>query len=82
MSEGLHLRTIRLSQRHSENSQQTTPEIPHLFFLLLRNLLVGLFGDKESGVKGQSFPGDFNGLLSRMFFEKSLNPVHHMLGES
>jgi len=81
-SQGLHLRTIRLSQRHSENSQQTTPEIPHLFSLPLRNLPVGLFGDKESRVRGQSFSGVLEGLLSRILFAKSLNPVHHMLEES
>jgi len=81
-SEGLHLPTIRLSQCHSENSQQTTPEISHLFSLPLRNLLVGLFVDKESRVRGQSFPGLVEGLLSRMFFEKTLNPVHYMLEES
>jgi len=67
-SEGLHLRTIRLSQRHSENSQQTMAEIPNLFSLPLRNLPVGLFGDKESRPRGQSFPGVVDGLLSRMFF--------------
>jgi len=81
-SEGLHLRTIRLSQRHSENSQQPTPGIPHLFSLPLRNLPVGLFGNKESRVRGQSFPVVVECLLSRIFFEKSLNPVHHMLEES
>ena len=64
------------------NSQQTRPEIPHLCSLLLRNLPVGLFGDKESGVRGQRFPGVVEGLLSRMFFAKSLNPVRHMLEES
>jgi len=81
-SEALHLRTIRLSQRHSENSQQTTPEIPQLFCLPLLNLPVGHFGDKESRVRGQSFPGVVEGLLSHMVFEQSLNPVHHMLEES
>ena len=79
---GLHRRTIRLSQCHSENSQQTTPEILHLFSLPLRNLPVGRFGDKASRVRGPSFPGVVEGLLSRMFFEKSLNPVHHVVEES
>jgi len=82
MSEVLHLRTIRLSQPRSENSQQTMAEIPHLFSFPLRNLPLGLFGHKESRVRGQSFPGVVEGLLSPMFFEKSLNPVHHMLEES
>jgi len=43
---------------------------------------VGHFGDKQSRVRGQSFPGVVEGVLLRMSFEKSLNPVHHMLEES
>ena len=82
MSEGLHLCTMRLSQRHSENSEQTTPEIPHLLSLPLHNLPVGPFGETQSRVRGQSFPAVIEGLLSRMFYEKSLNPVYHMLEES
>jgi len=76
------MRTIKLSQRLNENSQQTTHEIPHLFSSPLRNLAVGLFVDKESRVTGQSFPGIVESLQSGMFFEKSLNPVHQMLEES
>ena len=58
------------------------PEIPHLSSLPLRNLPVALFGDKESRVRGQSLTGVVEGLLLRMLFENSLNPVHHMLEES
>jgi len=39
------LRTSWLAKSHGENSQNTTPQIPHLFPLPLRNLAVGLFGD-------------------------------------
>jgi len=41
------LRTSWLVKSHGENSQNTTPQIPHLFSLPLRNLAVGFFGDKE-----------------------------------
>ena len=78
-SEGLYLHPSRLWQPDSELSHQTTPESPYLFSLPLRNLPVGLFGDQESRVRGQSIPGIVEGLLSEMFFEKSLNPVDHML---
>jgi len=39
-----------LAKGHGENSQNTVPQIPHLFPLPLCNLAVGLFGDQESGV--------------------------------
>jgi len=82
MLEGMQLCSIRVSSRHSENSQETTPEIPHLFSLPLRNLPVGPCGDKESRPRGQSFPGVFEDLLWGLIFKKSLNPVHYMLEAS
>ena len=39
-----------LAKSHGENSQNTAPQIPHLFPLPLCNLAVGLFGDQESRV--------------------------------
>ena len=40
----------RLAECHGENSQNTVPQIPHLFPLPLRNFTVGFFGDQESRV--------------------------------
>jgi len=39
------LGTSWLAKGHGVNSQNTQPQIPHLFPLPLRNLAVGLFGD-------------------------------------
>jgi len=39
------LRTSWQGKSHCENSQNTTPKIPHLFPSPLRNLAAGVFGD-------------------------------------
>ena len=39
-----------LAKSDGENSQNTAPQVPHLFPLPLCNLAVGLFGDQESRV--------------------------------
>ena len=45
MCERNWVRTSWLAKSQGENSQNSTPQIPHLFPLPLRNLAVGIFGD-------------------------------------
>ena len=44
MFERHQLGTLWLAQCHHQKSRNTTPQIPHLLPLLLRNLAVGFFG--------------------------------------
>jgi len=73
------LRPSWLAKSHGENSQNTTPQIPYLFPLPLRNLAVGFFGNYESWVWRESLPNLIKCLQSPVFLQKGFDPVHHML---
>jgi len=74
-----YLCTCRLAECHGENSQNTAPEIAHLFPLPLRNFTVGFFGDQESRVWRECLANVIESLQSSMFLQKAFDPVQQVL---